>query len=218
MGRISSSATIAADRRPHDRPGIEHELVERDGALESLGRDEARDRGGTSRLVHGPEPGADERQQVDAGDWWLGHEREQGQPHRDDREADLGRDEEPPPVHGIGDRAAAQREHEDREQLDQRQGADREDLAGQDVDLVRQHDHRDHPAGGADGLAGPEQPEVAVQAERGRVDDQGAEAAAAGRGRGGHRPPSSHRCRCHGPSLAVPGTSRGSGTGHDRRS
>ena len=46
-----------------------------------------------------------------------------------------------------------------------------------DVDLVGQDDRRDHPAGGADRLADPEQPEVAVEPERRGIGEQAADAA-----------------------------------------
>ena len=43
--------------------------------------------------------------------------------------------QQPPPVHGVGERAGPEREQQDRHQLEERQRRDRQGRPGQDVDL-----------------------------------------------------------------------------------
>ena len=67
---------------------------------------------------------------------------------------------------------AVQAEDEERDELGDAEGADREVGAGELVELVGDGDVGDHPAEVEDGAGGEQQPEVARGAQRGDVHAQ----------------------------------------------
>ena len=60
--------------------------------------------------------------------------------------AELRQQQQPAAVDRVRHRTAAEREDQRRHELDDREGADGQEIAGQDVDLVRDRDQRDRPA------------------------------------------------------------------------
>ena len=90
---------------------------------------------------------------------------------------------EPAPVDVVGEGAAVQPEDDERHQLDEADGADREVRAGQRVDLERDRDVADHRAEVEDGAGDEQQPEVAGGPPRSEVHAQPAQAI-----RPAHRP------------------------------
>ena len=58
-------------------------------------------------------------------------------------QAELGEDQDPPPIHRVGDGAAAQREEQQRDELDEGQRGDRGERSGADEDDVRQRNPGD---------------------------------------------------------------------------
>ena len=123
---------------------------------------------------------------------------------------DLGRHQQPAPIDRIGERAGAEREQQDRDELEERQRGDREGRPGQDVDLVRQGDAGDLVADAVDDLAGPQPAVVAVEAERRRVEEEAADASIhpVSRGHGRRRPGSSMVRTSVWPCVAKPALAR----------
>ena len=177
-----------ADRRPDDRGRLEVELVQGDRRRQPLRRDQPRDRRRTGRLVHRGEPSRDEGHREEQPERRAGVEGDDHQGQAARREAGLGHEQEAPPVDRIGHRAGPQREDEDRDELGEGQGADRQGRVGLDVDLVGQRDPGDLGAHPGHHLAAPEEPVVTVLPERRGVDEQAAETPA-------HRPGRLRACR-----------------------
>ena len=82
----------------------------------------------------------------------------------------LGREDEPAAVHRVGDRAADEREREQRTELDGADHPDGERRVRELVHLKRDRDERDLASEERDALAAPEEPEVPRLAERACVD------------------------------------------------
>lgn len=99
--------------------------------------------------------------------------------HQQDRgehaEPRLGEQDDPAPVHGIGERPAVQPEDHQRHQLHRPHRADRERRAGEVLDLERQRDEGHEAAEVRDQPLDPQQPEVGRGTPRREVRQQGAE-------------------------------------------
>ena len=85
-------------------------------------------------------------------------------------DADLGGDDDPPPVEVVGERTAPEAENDDRDDLDETEQAHRDVRAGELLRLERDGDEREHRAEVGDDTRGEQQPEVPRGAQRGRVD------------------------------------------------
>ena len=143
--------------------------------------------GGAGRTVDRPQRRGHEHHDVDG-------EQRRGGGQRDHEEgeaaaglAELGQQQQPATVDRVGDRAAAEREDQRRQQLDDREGADGQEVAGEHIHLVRDRDQRERPPDRADALPDPEEPEVAVEPQRRGVDEDAAEPAARRARLVGHR-------------------------------
>jgi len=91
--------------------------------------------------------------------WEGGVEREAT---RHEREQRLGQQKQPAPVDGVRDRAADDRQRQEREQLAEGEQADLERRVGQLVELEGRRDRRDLAAEGGDGLADEQPPKGRV--------------------------------------------------------
>jgi hypothetical protein len=92
------------------------------------------------------------------------------QPADDDQRAGLGQHHEPPAVERVGERAADQRETEDRHELGHAEQADRDRRPGDLERLHRDRDQRDHRPEVRHRLAEHEQPVLAPPPEQPGVD------------------------------------------------
>ena len=142
------------------------------------------------------------------------HDRRPGHRQDDERQAarcqsDLGRDEQPATVDRIGQRAATEREQQDRHQLEELERGDRERRTCQDIDLERQGDPRDLVADAVDDLAGPQPPVVAVPPKRSRVEEDPTEPTS---GSVGHGVPGGYLSRSAPARTACAAASRATGT------
>ena len=100
----------------------------------------------------------------------CGEQRVCDQHERRRRERELGQLHQPPPVEGVGERAADERGRQERHQLGQPEQPDDERRAAQLVGLVGDRDVGDHRAEERHPLADEEQPEVAPPPQRPDVD------------------------------------------------
>ena len=98
----------------------------------------------------------------------------------------MSHQQQPPAIHGVGHRPAAQREDQDRNELNERQQADRERAVGQLPELERERHDRDLTADAADELAEPEHAEITVPSDRFQVHQKAAQAASGSGWRVGH--------------------------------
>jgi hypothetical protein len=108
-------------------------------------------------------------------------ERVSDQQERHDREPGLGAEQEPAAVDRVGDRAADDRDDEERHERAEAQQADGERRVGQIVELDRDGDKGDLAADVRDRLAGPQTPERRRVAERREVERSAAQQAAEAR-------------------------------------
>ena len=100
-----------------------------------------------------------------------------GQTRARNRQQRLGRDQQSAPVDGIGYGPAAEREDEDRDELDEGQQPDGERAVGELPQLEGQGYDRDLATEAVDELTQPEHPEVAVALDRLEVHEQTPKAA-----------------------------------------
>ena len=136
--------------------------------------------GGTSRgiaddagrLVDGTQPGRHEGDREQRRDRRLAAQREQRQGQAAGGQPGLGDHQQAAAIDRVGQRPGAEREQQDRDQLEERQRSDREGRTGQDVDLERQGDPGDLVADPGDDLARPQPAVVAVAAKRRRVEEE----------------------------------------------
>ena len=164
-----------ADRRPSDM--AEGRVDPLDGRCRSdlVLADEARDervhRGALDRVerraerfrrVQGPEPRIGERGIRD-------------QQAGDRGEAEVGDDQEQPPIDGVGDRAAEEGDRQQRDERGDAEQADGEGRARQLVDLVRDRDRRQHASEERDGVAEPEAAKCSRAPKRRQVDREAAQ-------------------------------------------
>ena len=112
------------------------------------------------------------------------------EPGGEGRLGDAGPDQQQPAVDVVGERAAVQTEDDQRDQLDQADGADREVGVGELVDLEGDGDVGHHPAEVEDRPGDQEQAEVTMLPERPEVHPERAKT----------RPPP-HRRHCDGAGV-----------------
>ncbi len=108
----------------------------------------------------------------------LVERRVDGQEDRDDDEPDLGHQDQPAPVDRIRDRAADERERQERNQLAERDQPDEERRARELVDLVRDRDEADLAPDQRDRLADPQAAKLGRFAQRPDVDRHATEESA----------------------------------------
>ena len=170
------------DDARHDRPDHGHGLatqpVDGDGRRQSFARNEPRKRRRPSGHVNRPDPSCHEGDHVQGPDRRARLAGEERQAEARDRQQDLRDDEQAAPVDGIGNGSAAQREDEDRYELDDRQQPDRERAVGQLPELERQRHDGDLSAQAVDELAQPQHPELAVAPDRLQVHEETSESSA----------------------------------------
>ena len=167
----------ATDRGADHAGSLGSRLVESDRHGQAFAGDEPRNGRGACRLVDGGDGRGQECHPVDQHDRGVrndGEYRERGAGQRQDR---LRQEQQPAAVDGVGDRAAVQREGDQRHQLDHRERTDRQGRAGRQPQLVGQRDDRDLAAGRTHHLAQPDQAEVAIPAQWLQVEQQGWRAA-----------------------------------------
>ena len=98
-------------------------------------------------------------------------ERVDQQRDRDERGRELGAEDQPPAVEGVGQRAADERQHDDRDELGGAQQADGERGVGEGEDLHEQGDLRERAAQQRDRVAADHQPQVAAPAQQRQVGE-----------------------------------------------
>src|SRR5919206_48683 len=168
-------AQDGAEGRAGDVRGAAVDVLDRVRRRELVRLDEARDDG-----VHAADAEREDRhrerdEDVDRPDPRLGQARVQREQQRDEREQRLGREQQPAAVDSVGDRAADDRERQQREELAQREQPDLQGRVREAVELKRRSDGGDLAAEGGDRLADEEAAERGVAAQRADVDDEPAQ-------------------------------------------
>ena len=123
-----------------------------------------------------PRPAATNATPNRAGSAGWPSEREDRQRQAARRQPGLGDHQQPAAIDGVGQRSGAEREQQDRDQLEERQRADRQRRPGQDVDLERQGHPGDLVADPRDDLARPQPAKVAVAPDGRDVEEESSKA------------------------------------------
>ena len=124
-----------------------------------------------------PKPGEQAADHVEEPDRdFVERERRGRQRARAHHQRDLVEQQQPAPVEAVGDRAAEEREDDQRRELDRAEQARQERRAGLRVELERQRDERGLGAEPGDEVARDEESQVARLAQRGDVNGEARQA------------------------------------------
>jgi hypothetical protein len=150
-----------------DRP------LQRAGGLELLALDQPRHQRVERRPADRRAGGDQRRRHEQHPQLRLRQQRVRHEPRDDEQRAHLGEHHEPPAVERVGQRAADQCEHEDRDELRHAEQADDHRRAGDLVRLHRDRDERDHRAEVRHRLSGDQQPVLAPPSQQPGIDRHG---------------------------------------------
>ena len=169
-GQAGARDEQAGERRARERRHVVEAELQRRGGLELVALHQPRDERVERRAAHRGEGGQQRRADVEHPQLRIGQRRVDEQRAGHDGGADLGDLDEPPAIEGVGQRAADEREHDDRRELGDPEQADGQRRAGQLVGLEGDRDEGRHRAQLGDRLAEDEQAEVAPPAQEAEVD------------------------------------------------
>jgi hypothetical protein len=161
-----------AQGRTGDRPELEGDRVQAEGVGQVPTLDQVRDEGLAGGHVEGGDAGTEGGDGVDRPQGGCPGHRQPSQQGRQHSQRRLGEEHQPSAVDRVGGDAGDQREHQDREDVGQTHGAQRDRLG---IDLVNVPQHRGslHPgAGNRNQQPDPQKP-VAAMAQGGRESHAG---------------------------------------------
>ena len=160
----------AGQRRAAEPGGVAHRAVERAGRRQLAALDQPRHERVERRPQDRHEAGQQRRGDVERPHVRVGERRVGAQRERDGERAELRADHQPPAVERVGQRAAEQRQRDDRDELRRADEADRHRAAGLVVHLHGDRDERDRRAEQGHALPDHQQPQLAAPPQQVGVD------------------------------------------------
>lgn len=148
---------------------VVHDLEGERGRVEIPGQQTGRP-GPQRRRVQGVRGGPQEREREEDPHARLGQEGVHRERDRERRRERVGDHQHPAPLHRVGDGTAHDRQHDERDRLEQGEQTDHRRRPGDRVDVERHGDERDLGSELGDRLADEQPPEVGGDLERGEVD------------------------------------------------
>jgi len=176
-GQAERGDEEAAERRPRDTRRAPVDVLDRVCGRELVALDQAGDDRVHPRDAEGVEGHREGDEDVDRPDVRVFERGVQREAEGDQRQEHLGHEQHPAAVDCVRDRAADDREGQERDELADREKPDLERRVGDRVKLIRRGNRRDLAAEGRDGLADEEPAESRVAPKRADVDGQAAEQA-----------------------------------------